>query len=226
MLDVGSGPGRFLPHVGGPGCRRVALDLSEEMLRRVARDRSRRPDLVRGDALRPPFPAHVFHEVAVLGNPVGFAGPQGDRLWREVGELLEAGGRLILEVVAGPGERSAYLARLPPTSLPRLLHAPLRALLTRVDREGFLSEAPRKADPGAFRRYDPGALARALMADGWVVNETLAVAPALGADPARLEAVEADAAAWGRLRELEELLGRRVERLQSAAAVLLAATAP
>ncbi len=196
------------------------------MLRRVVREGHGQAELVRGDGLRPPFRPHAFREVVALGNAVGFAGRDADRLWQAAGRLVTPAGRLVLEVVAGPGERSRYLGRLPPTSLPRLLHAPVQAVLTRVDREGFVSEPSRKADPGTFRRYDPFSLTESLEAQGWGVDELLAVAPALGADPERLEPLEMDPVAWARLLELEELLGRREERLRGAAAVLLCATAP
>lgn len=226
VLDLGSGPGRFLAHVGGPHARRVALDLSVEMLRRVVREGRTHPELVCGDGLCPPFRRTAFQEVVVLGNAIGFAGPDSDRLWETAGELVRPGGQLVLEVVAGPGESSRYLGRLPASSLARLLHAPLRALLARVDREGFVPEPPRRADPGTFRRYDPLALDRSLVERDWVVDEILAVAPALGADPERLAVVEEDPVAWARLLELEEAIGRRTDRARVAAAVLLAATAP
>ena len=225
VLDLGSGPGRFLPHVGGPGSRKVALDLSEEMLRRVVREGRNPPERVRGDGVLPPFRPQAFYEVAVLGNAIGFAGSEADLLWQRAAELVRPGGRLILEVVAGSGERSTYLARLPPSSLPRLFRAPLRVLLSRVDREGFAVVPARKVDPRAFRRYDPTTLARDLSERGWTVEEVMAVAPALGTHPEGLEAIEPDPTAWARLLELEEVLGRRVGRVSAGAAVLLSATA-
>jgi SAM-dependent methyltransferase len=225
VLDLGSGPGRFLPHIGGAGSRKVALDLSEEMLRRVVRDGGNAPERVRGDGVRPPFRPQAFQEVAVLGNAIGFAGSEADLLWQRAAELVRPSGRLILEVVAGSGERSAYLARLPPSSLPRLFRSPLRVLLSRVDREGFGAVPARKTEPGRFRRYDPTTLAGDLSQGGWTVEEVMAVAPALGTDPERLEAIERDPTAWTRLLELEEVLGRRVVRVRAGAAVLLSATA-
>ena len=60
-LDVGSGPGRFLPSVGGTRTRKVAIDLSLEMLRLVPRTWNlakavgTAPERVRGDAIRPPL---------------------------------------------------------------------------------------------------------------------------------------------------------------------------
>lgn len=226
VLDLGSGPGRFLPHVGGPQTRRVALDLSVEALHRVERTGRTHPELVRGDGLRPPFRAHAFQEVVALGNAIGFAGPQADRLWQSAGDLLDGGGHLVLEVVAGPGETSRYLQRLPTSSLPRLLHAPLGALLPRIVREGFAPRSVRRAEPGPFRRFDAARLVVALADRGWVVDEVMAVAPALGAAADRLEKLSVDSVAWSRLLDLEEALGRQPERMRGAAAVLMAASAP
>jgi SAM-dependent methyltransferase len=224
VLDLGSGPGRFLPHIGGPSSRRVAVDLSVEMLRRVERSRRAHPDLVRGDGTRPPFRPAAFGEVVVLGNAIGFAGSQADLLWRSAADLVTPSGTLVLEVVAGAGERSRYLARLPASSLARLLRAPARALLPRIDAEGFVEEPTRRTDPGDFRRYDPFELSQALAGLGWGVREVLAVAPALGADPDRLEHVARDPQSWERLLRLEELLGARRERITRSPAVLLAAS--
>jgi len=65
-----------------------------------------------------------------------------------------------------------------------------------------------------------------LESEGLEIEETLAVAPALGADPERVAAVRPDPAAWRRLLELEELLGRAPARWENAAALLVAARRP
>ena len=226
VLDLGSGPGRFLPHVGTAGSRRVALDLSVEMLRRVERQGRAAPDLVRGDGLHPPFRRGAFGEVVVLGNALGFAGPEADHLWLAAGELLAPGGILILEIVAGAGERARYLCRLPASTLGRLLHAPVSVVLRRVEQEGFAQDPPRRSDPGAFRRYDPDALKEEVVRRGWWVEETMAVAPVLGGDRERVESVATDPVAWTHLLELEEQVGHREERTRRAAAVLLAIRVP
>jgi SAM-dependent methyltransferase len=226
VVDVGSGPGRFLPHLGSEGAGRVALDLSFEMLRRVARKGRRPPHLVRGDGLAPPFVRGGFAEVAVLGNAIGFAGEGAETFLDSVGDLVRPNGILLLEVVAGPGERSRYLSRLPRTSLARLLRAPVRAVVARADREGFAPESVRRKENGAFRRFAPQALGERYRSAGWEVRETLAIAPALGAVPEALEAVRLDAKAWAHLTELEEAVGRRPERWPRAAAVLLALAPP
>jgi SAM-dependent methyltransferase len=223
VLDLGSGPGRFLPHVGRPGCRRVALDLSVEMLRRIAREGRALPELVRADGVHPPFRAASFEEVVVLGNALGFAGADADRLWQAALELVAPDGSLILEVVAGPGGYARYFRRLPASSLGRLLRAPVRALVPRVDREGFAADPPRREDAGEFRRYSPESLTASLAEWGAKVEEVMAVAPLLGSDREGVEGVAADPTAWGHLLELEEIVGRRVEQIRSAAAVLVAA---
>lgn len=233
VLDVGSGPGRFTARLGaGPGVRRVALDIGWEMLVQLrghwpaSASPVLLPDLVRGDAVRPPFASESFDLVAGLGNLLGFAGQESDRLFEGLLRLLAPGGTLLLEVAPGPGERSRYLHRLPTTGLARLLRSPPRWVAARVEREGFTEEPRRRKDPGEFRRVVPEELRDRLVQRGYRVEEILAVAPALGPDPARAGAVERDPKAWTHLLELEEALGRVPDRWSPAAAVLVAATAP
>lgn len=229
-LDVGSGPGRFLPAVGGDGARRVALDLSRAMLvagRELAASAvgPSGVDRVLGDALRPPLRAGAFAEVAMVGNALGFEAGAGVELLDAVEQLIEPGGTLVVEIAPGAGERSRYLGRLPPGAVGRLLAAPPGAILPRLRREGFAPEAPRHR-PGSFRRWSVEELLGRWRPRGWSVREAMAVAPALGADPARLEEVGRDRKAWARLLELEEALGREPERWAGAAAVLVAAERP
>jgi SAM-dependent methyltransferase len=231
-LDLGSGPGRFSPLVGGVGATTVALDLSREMLR-VGRElggapalRGARPvETVQGDAASPPFPEATFAEVALVGNALGFEAGSGERLLDAAERLTAPGGRLLLEIAPGPGERSRYLARLPAGAVRRLLAAPPAAVAPRVLREGFRAE-PVRHRSASFRRWTASELADRWRASGWRVEETVAVAPALGAEPERLAEVARDAKAWERLRELEERLGRAPERWPSAAAVLVAVRRP
>jgi hypothetical protein len=139
-----------------------------------------------------------------------------------VAELVAPQGVLLLEIVAGPGEHSQYLSRLPRRSLTRLLRAPTHAVIARADREGFVAEPSRKQETGGFRRFDPQTLGGRFRSKGWEVRETIAVAPALGAVPAAVDAVRPDPKAWAHLIELEEIVGARPERWRRAAAVLLA----
>ncbi|MGA8275123.1 MAG: methyltransferase domain-containing protein [Thermoplasmata archaeon] len=224
-VDVGSGPGRFLPHLGPSGAQRVALDLSLETLHRVESPGRSPPHLVRGDGTTPPFARAAFSNVAVLGNALGFAGDDADRFLEAAESLVAPGGVLLLEVVAGPGERSRYLNRLPPRTLTRLLRSPVRALQLRTLREGFVPEPPRRRESGQFTRFDPADLATQFQSRGWEVREVVAVAPALGASPAAIEAARSDAKAWTHLLEMEEVIGRMPERWTSAAAVLLSFSA-
>lgn len=212
--------------------RRVAVDLGDEMLRELA-DRwpvtapsPPRPDRVRGDAVRPPFAAGSFDVVSALGNLVGFAEGDSDRLLERVADLVAPGGTLLLEIAPGPGERSRYLHRLPPSSVARLLRSPPGIVTARVEREGFLREPPRKAEPGGFQRTGAETLSSWLERSGFRVTETLAVAPVLGPDAVRIAASARDPKAWGHLLEVEERIGRSPDRGTAAAAVLVAAVRP
>ncbi len=229
-VDLGAGPGRFTPLVGGLGARKVALDLSVEMLRFPTPPspdfQGAAVDKVRGDAARPPLRAGRFSCVAALGNIFGFAGPDRERLLESAVGLIGKEGRLLLELAPGPGERSAYLARLPGTSVARLLRSPVAAILPRVRREPFRAEPQRKKEEGEFVRISAEELTRHLVLSGFSVEEVLAVAPALGPDAERAEAVRADPKAWLHLLELEEALGRDPDRWPRAAAVLVAAHRP
>lgn len=232
VLDAGSGPGRFTPDLGGPASRRVALDLSQEMLRRARRAGtegtgapSPGADLVRADLAAAPFGAGTFGEVALLGNALGFAGATGARLLAEAERLLGPGGQLLLEVAPGAGERSRYLARLPPGAVGRLLEAPPQAVVPRIAREGF-ARAPPRHHEAEFVRWSPASLLDRYRLAGWTVAEVGAVAPALGLDADRVRAVAEHPKAWGRLLEVEEIVGRSPARWDSAAAVLLAVTKP
>jgi SAM-dependent methyltransferase len=229
VLDLGSGPGRFTARLGTANSRRAALDLSLGMLRSlrehwtIGPGAAEQPECVRGDGLAPPFPDGAFGEVAVLGNTLGFAGAAAERLEATAAALVAPGGVLVLEVAPGPGERSRYLARLPPSSLARLLRAPVAALGPRIEREGFATVPFRRAQEGEFRRIPPDELHRRFEERGWEIEETLAVAPVLGTMTLRIDPVRDDPKAWDHLIALEEQFGRRTERWNNAAAVLFAA---
>ncbi len=230
-LDAGSGPGRFTAALGGERTtRRVALDLSHEMLREL-RDRwgdrtnlPRPPDLVLGDAVRPPFPDGAFGLVAGLGNLVGFAGARSADLVESLARLVAPEGTLVLEVAPGPGERSRYFRRLPARSVARLLRSAPALVAGRADREGYSVEPWRKERPGAFERPPVAEVGARLERLGFRPDEVLAVAPALGPDPERIREIAGDPKAWAHLLAVEERLGRSPERWRAAAAVLMAAT--
>lgn len=229
VVDIGSGPGRFLPFIGRSGTRKVALDLSREMLNLLRRGWEAAggsgpiPDRLLADAAKPPLYPDRFSEAVVLGNTLGFSGSLADRVLDEAERLVKEGGTLLLEIAPSAGERSRYLARLPPSALARLLHSPLRAILGRLDREGFREEPPRHKTPRTFRRYSVEEIHRRLRRTGWEIRETVAVAPSLGADPERVASVRKDPKSWARLLDLEEEIGQRPERWPRAAAVLVAA---
>ena len=231
-LDVGSGPGRFLPFIGGPRTRKVAFDLSPEMLRlvpptwRLAGATGPIPERIRGNATSPPLAHGSCQEVVLLGNTLGFAGRDADRLLDESLELVAPGGTLLVELAPAPGERSLYLARIPPSSMARLFRTPLTVILDRLDREPFRTEPPRHATPRSFRRFRVEELRVRLESRGWEIRETVAVAPTLGPDPKRISVIRTDPKAWARLLDLEEEVGHRPERWPGAAAVLVAARHP
>ncbi|HYK93499.1 MAG TPA: class I SAM-dependent methyltransferase [Thermoplasmata archaeon] len=225
---MGVGPGRFTPHLGRSSSRRVMLDLSVNMLKEagrrfaVALPHEPGPDLVRGDAAYPPFRGGRFSLVVALGNVVGFAGPDAGRVLDRAIELVQPGGMIVLESVVDSGERSRYLGRLPPGAVRRLLVAPINAVRPRLEREGFRAE-PAVGGASSFQRMREDDLAARLSAAGFDVSESMAVAPALGADPDRISAARTEPAAWRHLLELEEVLGRIPARRARAAALLVAA---
>ncbi len=226
-LDGGAGPGRFTALLGGSGARRVALDLSVEMLRLARSGRAGAPGaegapfVVRGDLGAAPFAFGSFGQVALLGNVLGFAGPAGERLLSEAERLLTVDGLLLLEIAPGPGVRSAYLERLPASAVGRLFEAPPRAVVPRILREGFVRE-PRRHRERGFKRWSVPEIVGRYGAPLWAVQEILAVAPALGADPARIGAVASRRRAWARLLETEEAVGHQRGCWEESAAVLVA----
>ncbi len=227
VADLGAGPARFTDVLGAGSARAVAVDLSVPMLRKGQEARLGRAGealrAVRGDAGRPPLQPGRFDTVALLGNLLGFAGEDADRILSASIGLLEPGGRLLIEVAPGAGERSNYLGRLPPGAVARLLRAPPAAIAPRVEREGFSPVPARKPGGSGFLRIRISALTASLATAGLSLREVISVAPALGSDAVRLTAARADNRAWGRLLELEERLGRDPSRMRRAAAVLLAA---
>ncbi|MFY9717406.1 MAG: class I SAM-dependent methyltransferase [Thermoplasmata archaeon] len=229
VADLGSGPGRFTSALGPEGARRVALDLSREMLTYHPTPASPRPsdasaplDRVVGDAVAPPLADGAFGAVALLGNAVGFAGGDSERVIEAAERLVSPGGSLIVEIAPGPGERSRYLARLPEGAVGRLLAAPPAAVVPRIEREGFEVE-PTRHRSDSFRRWAAKELHRRWQRPGWTILETLSIAPCLGADPVAIARVFADSKARDHLFDVEERVGRSPSRWTSAAAVLTSA---
>jgi SAM-dependent methyltransferase len=229
VLDAGSGPGRFTPFVGPARSRRVAADIGPEALVQLSEHWAgpplgpALPDRVRADLVRPPFAPGSFGTVAALGNLLGFAEGQSEPLLDRLGALVVPGGTLLLEIAPAPGERSRYLARLPPGAVARMFRSPARAIVARVEAEGFAREIARRPRAGRFRRYSAAEIAAWSAAGDWEVLEVVAVAPMLGPDATRLDAVARDPIAWARLLDVEEQVGRRKERWLRAAALLVAA---
>jgi len=233
VLDAGAGPGRFTRRLGtGPAVRRVALDISIEMLRRVVTSPGtgdtgeRPPERVLGDARSLPFAPSAFDVVAAMGNLLGFAEGDSEVVLDRLIGAVAPGGTLLIEVAPGPGERSRYLRRLPPGSVARLFRSAPTLVAGRVVREGFAREPRRRAVAGEFRRLSVKELTRGLESRGMTVTEVLAVAPGLGADADRASSVAKDSKAWAHLLEVEERLGADPERWEEAASILLAAQRP
>jgi hypothetical protein len=207
----------------------VLVDLSLEMLRKARDTWPLGPDLpvfpgfVRGDGTHPPVRPAAFTQVVALGNPLGFSGEAADQFLTAVLGLLRPGGTVLLETVAGGGERSRYLSRLPPNAVQRLLLAPLPLVRPRLEREGFVPLGDPANDRHGFRRFGAAELIPELARRGFETTEVVAVAPSLGADPERIAAVHAEPAAWARLMDLEEAVGHTPARQRTAAALLVAA---
>jgi hypothetical protein len=227
-LEIGPGPGRFSPRVGLDGERRVVLDLSQEALLALGERWSTAagsplPHRVRGDALYPPLRPGSFELVVALGNTLGFSGAESNAWLDRALALLRPGGTIVLESVAGPGESSTYLSRLPPGAVGRLFASPPAALRPRLAREGFRPRPDPTRDGHPFRRLGEADLIGALERRGFEVTESIAVAPLLGADRLRVQAIAQDARRWANLLALEEEFGRQEGRRALAAALLVAA---
>jgi SAM-dependent methyltransferase len=229
VLDAGSGPGRFTAAIGPRRSRRVAADIGLEVLDQVSAHwvgppvGPPLPDRIRADLLWPPFADGSFGTVAALGNLVGFAAGESEPLLDRLAGLVAPGGTLIVETAPAPGERSRYLARLPAGAVARLFRSPVRAVVGRIEGEGFARERARRRTPGRFRRWTADQLAAWCDDHRFEIEEVLALAPAIGADPRRSEAVARDRRAWSHLLEVEEILGRERGRWTEAAALLLSA---
>ena len=232
-LEIGPGPGRFSADVGDREHPRVLADLALEALRQARRRLAEAPappagttHLVRADARDLPFRSESFSLVVLMGNVLGFAGPDAERCLAGAIDRLRPGGELLLELVAGGGERSRYLHRLPVGAVRRLLAAPPSAVLPRIAREGFAPGAPGRAEAKPFRRVPWPGWGTRLERAGLESTEVLAVAPATGSEPELVEAVRADDRAWRHLLEIEEAVGRSPARHPSAAALLVAVRRP
>gem|GEM_PF-337973 len=226
--DIGSGPGRFAPGIGGTSSRTVLVDVSAAMLAE-ARHRGIVPGarfrLLLADARQLPLRPRSMMQVVLLGNALGFAEDAAPRLGERAMDLVAPGGTFVAEIVPGHGERSRYLTRLPPGAVQRLLEAPINAVRPRLEREGFRAE-PAEAEPGAFRRTTFAEFRTWLTVAGLEVVEVMAVAPALGNDAGRIAAVRASGRSWRHLVELEEAIGRGELRHDRANALLVAARRP
>ncbi|HEV2165723.1 MAG TPA: class I SAM-dependent methyltransferase, partial [Thermoplasmata archaeon] len=189
----------------GPGGQdRVLLDLSGVALRYVREHWSERsedptPSLVRGDARRLPFRPRSFDVVVVLGNTLGFAGPEAFGILSECLEKLSDGGTILVESVAGPGERSNYLSRLPPGAVGRLLSAPVGPVQSRIEREGFRRLPERGGMHHGFERLSEAGILASFREHSVELVESIAVAPLLGGDPQRASEVARGARGWAHL---------------------------
>ncbi|MCI4335392.1 MAG: class I SAM-dependent methyltransferase [Thermoplasmata archaeon] len=228
-LELGPGPGRFTPYLAAPGQRIILVDLSREALRQhrvrqtlPATGADYRIERVLGNGRRPPLRDGSFVGVSLLGNLLGFAGPHADELLEAAARLVAPGGLLTVELSAGDGEYSECLHRLPPSAAARLLRAPLRAVLARVARAGFVPTRTDPTGPGRFRRISIRSADTTLDPLGFQLEAAEAIAPALGGDPERTFACHSDPLAWGHLLELEERLGKVPARWKRATALMAA----
>lgn len=229
ILEVGPGPGRFSIELLAWRRPMMLLDLSRTMLQKARETLGRVPSsgqpigFLVGNGRNPPFRPHTFAQVLLLGNLLGFASTSAHELLQRCAELVRPDGQLLLETSPGSGESSRYLHRLPPTVIRRLLRSPLRALVPRVIREGFLPSRSAEKSGKDFRRLTAEEASSWLSKSGFEVGETLSVAPCFGVAREALEMVRPDESGWSRLLELEEEIGSRPDRWDDAASLLVSA---
>ena len=139
ILDLGCGTGQLLHRIADelPARRLVGLDFSRGMLARAAeRLRTCPAALVRGDALRLPFPAASFD--AVVSTEAFHWFPDHDAALAELDRVLVPGGTLLLGFVNPPLALVGDLVALGSRLLGEPLHWPTAAELRReVERAGF-----------------------------------------------------------------------------------------
>lgn len=115
ILDVGTGPAHIpiLLAQRLPGCRVIAIDAAEHMLR-IARENvanarlAHRISLELCDAKRLPFPDAHFD--AVLSNSIIHHIPDPRHVFREVARVLRPGGALLLRDLHRPRDREELTA--------------------------------------------------------------------------------------------------------------------
>ncbi len=228
LLEVGPGPGRFTPLLGGRGRRLYLLDLSPRMLhaarRRLARlGPTRRPaGYLRGAAegLRMIRPASL--EAVVLLGTFGFFGPDVDEALEGIHRALRPGGRLLLEA-ASPSGALAEVLHARPEIVRRILSRPATHHLWRVLREGYQPYDPKHFAVWEFGFWRGSGLLPLLERHGFAVRERLSVAPISGNQPAVLARLRRDRRAWRTLLTVEEELGHWEELLGAGPVWLIAA---
>lgn len=159
--------------------------------------------------------------MVALGNIVGFAAGDAERTIGAMADVVRPGGSLIVEVAPATGERSRYLARLPPSAVGRLFESPPSLVQRRVESEGFDAAGPDPSHGDRFRRLSTEATRQILESNGFEVVAARAVAPSLASDEERIAAIARSSRAWSRFLEIEERLGDDPRRWIRAAAVLI-----
>ena len=146
VLDLGCGTGQLLRRMSDelPARRLVGLDFSVGMLARAAeRLRAHPAALVRGDALRLPFPAAAFD--AVVSTEAFHWFPDHDAALAELGRVLVPGGTLLLAFVNPPLALVENLVALGSRLFGEPAHWPTAAELRRkVEHAGFTVVAQRR----------------------------------------------------------------------------------
>ena len=232
LLELGPGPGRFTSGILTAGARVAALDLSLPMLkalgRRAARGRrSRALHRVRGAGEHLPFRNGAFRAAIAYGNILGFSGKGGDRLLAELARVVRPGGILVMDVASPVGSATEFLetgARQ--RFLLRVLRDPKYYFVSRVldagDR-GHQPYAPKRMGFFEFDFYTVTGAEAAVRKAGFRPVDRMALAP-IGAFRDRLTTIaRRDRAAWQRLIELEEHVGRRPGVLETGHGFALAA---
>jgi 2-polyprenyl-6-hydroxyphenyl methylase/3-demethylubiquinone-9 3-methyltransferase len=141
LLDVACGGGLLAPHLAGLGYRHVGIDVSQTATG-VAREHG--VEVVRGDALRLPFPDGGF-DVVVAGEVLEHV-VDHEQAVAEACRVLRIGGTLVIDTIAATWWGrflSVTVGERIPAGPPRRLHDP--ALF--VDRDGLRGAAARHGVP-------------------------------------------------------------------------------